>query len=101
MSAVADVDDRYSRQILFPGIGTAGQARLAASCVAVVGCGATGAAVASMLARAGIGTLRIIHRDYVELSNLQRQSLFDESDAAASMPKAPAAARKLRPLNSS
>jgi len=63
--------------------------------VAIVGCGATGSAAAALLARAGIGELVIIDRDYVEASNLQRQSLFDESDAAESLPKAVAAARKI------
>lgn len=92
--------DRYSRQVLFPGIGAAGQARLKESSVAVVGCGATGTCVASLLARAGVGTMRIIDRDYVEPSNLQRQTLFDEADAAESLPKAVAAARKIAAFNS-
>ena len=94
------LEDRYSRQILFRGIGPDGQRRLAAARVAIVGCGATGSALASLLARAGIGSLRIIDRDYVEPSNLQRQSLFDETDAAESVPKAIAAARKIAALNS-
>ena len=93
-------EERYSRQILFRGIGAEGQLRLAAGRVAIVGCGATGSAVASLLARAGVGTLRIIDRDYVEASNLQRQSLFDERDAAESLPKAVAAARKIAAFNS-
>ena len=93
-------EERYSRQILFQGIGADGQHRLAASRAAVVGCGATGSALASLLARAGVGMLRIIDRDYVEPSNLQRQSLFDESDAAESLPKAVAAARKIAAFNS-
>jgi molybdopterin-synthase adenylyltransferase len=93
-------EDRYSRQILFRGIGAGGQHRLAEARVAIVGCGATGSALASLLARAGIGTLRIIDRDYVEPSNLQRQSLFDENDAAESLPKAVAAARKIAAFNS-
>jgi adenylyltransferase/sulfurtransferase len=93
-------DQRYSRQVLFPGIGLDGQRRLAAARVAVVGCGATGSALAGLLARAGVGWLRIIDRDYVEPSNLQRQSLFDESDAAESLPKAIAAARKIAAFNS-
>src|SRR5256885_9308618 len=92
-------DQRYSRQLLFSGIGTEGQRRLAIARVAIVGCGATGSALASLLARAGVGTIRIIDRDYVELSNLQRQSLFDESDAAESLPKRTAAARKQLALN--
>lgn len=93
-------DDRYSRQVLFRGIGTEGQRKLAAARVAIVGCGATGSALAGLLARAGVGTLRIIDRDYVEPSNLQRQSLFDEKDAAESLPKAIGAARKIAELNS-
>jgi adenylyltransferase/sulfurtransferase len=92
--------DRYSRQVLFHGIGPEGQRRLAQSRVAIVGCGATGSAMAGLLARAGAGTLRIIDRDYVEPSNLQRQSLFDEADAAESLPKAVAAARKIAQFNS-
>jgi molybdopterin/thiamine biosynthesis adenylyltransferase len=93
-------EERYSRQILFPGIGAQGQQRLAEARVAIVGCGATGSTIAGLLARAGVGTLRIIDRDYVEASNLQRQALFDEADAAASLPKAIAAARKLAASNS-
>ena len=92
--------ERYSRQILFRGIGEEGQRKLAAAHVAIIGCGATGSALAGLLARAGVGTLRIIDRDYVEPSNLQRQSLFDESDAAESLPKAIAAARKIAAFNS-
>ena len=94
------LDTRYSRQILFRGIGEEGQRKLAAARVALVGCGATGSALAGLLARAGIGQLRIIDRDYVEPSNLQRQSLFDEADAAESLPKAIAAARKIATFNS-
>jgi molybdopterin/thiamine biosynthesis adenylyltransferase len=93
-------EERYSRQVLFRGIGAEGQRRLAAARVTVVGCGATGSALASLLARAGVGSLRIIDRDYVEPSNLQRQSLFDENDAAESVPKAIAAARKIAAFNS-
>lgn len=93
-------EERYSRQILFPGIGEEGQRRLAEARVAIVGCGATGSVLAGLLARAGVGSLRIIDRDYVEASNLQRQGLFDEADAAASLPKAIAAARKLAACNS-
>jgi adenylyltransferase/sulfurtransferase len=94
------MDDRYSRQMLFAGIGAPGQQLLAHARVAVIGCGATGSATAAMLARAGVGSIRIIDRDYVESSNLQRQSLFDEADAAASLPKAIAAARKIAAFNS-
>lgn len=93
-------EERYSRQILFGGIGAEGQERLTAGRVAIVGCGATGSAIASLLARAGVGRLRVIDRDYVEESNLQRQTLFDERDAAESLPKAIAAARKIAAFNS-
>jgi adenylyltransferase/sulfurtransferase len=93
--------DRYSRQALFSGIGTSGQRRLASAHVAIAGCGATGAAAASLLARAGVGTLTLIDRDFVETSNLQRQILFDEADAAAALPKAEAARRKIALFNSS
>lgn len=93
-------EDRYSRQVLFPGIGAQGQARLLQGRMAIVGCGATGACVSGLLARAGVGHLVIIDRDYVEPSNLQRQSLFDEADAAESLPKAVAAARKIAAFNS-
>jgi molybdopterin/thiamine biosynthesis adenylyltransferase len=93
-------DERYSRQILFRGVGAEGQKRLAMAQVAVVGCGATGSAVASLLARSGVGSIRIIDRDYVEPSNLQRQTLFDESDAKESLPKAIAAARRIAAFNS-
>ena len=95
-----DFSNRYSRQILFRGIGEEGQRKLAAARVAIIGCGATGSALAGLLSRAGIGTLRIIDRDYVEPSNLQRQSLFDEADAAESLPKAIAASRKISGFNS-
>jgi molybdopterin-synthase adenylyltransferase len=93
--------EKYSRQILFAGIGEKGQEKLLASKVVIVGCGAIGAASASLLARAGIGIIRIIDRDFVEASNLQRQTLFDEADAVAALPKAIAAERKLRSINSS
>jgi molybdopterin/thiamine biosynthesis adenylyltransferase len=93
-------DERYSRQVLFRGIGIAGQRRLTAARITIAGCGATGSARAFLLARAGVGAIRVIDRDYVETSNLQRQSLFDEADAAQSMPKAMAAARKIAAFNS-
>jgi adenylyltransferase/sulfurtransferase len=93
-------NERYSRQILFRGVGVEGQKRLEAARVVVVGCGATGSAVASLLARSGVGTIRIVDRDYVEPSNLQRQTLFDESDARESLPKAIAAARRIAAFNS-
>jgi adenylyltransferase/sulfurtransferase len=86
--------------VLFDGIGVEGQAKLAASRVAIVGCGATGSSVVGLLARAGVGFIRVIDRDYVEPSNLQRQTLFDEHDAAESMPKALAATKKIAAVNS-
>lgn len=95
-----EMDDRYSRQVLFREIGADGQKKLLQSRVVIVGCGATGSALASLLARSGIGTLRILDRDYVETSNLQRQSLFDEEDARESVPKAIAAARQIARFNS-
>ena len=94
------MDDRYSRQILFSGIGEEGQRRLTAARVLIVGCGALGSAHAESLARAGIGHLRIVDRDFVEPSNLQRQTMFTESDAEKRLPKAIAAANHLRQINS-
>jgi adenylyltransferase/sulfurtransferase len=91
---------RYSRQALFSGIGEAGQGKLLESRVAIVGCGALGTQQASMLARAGIGDLLIIDRDFVEDSNLQRQTLFSEQDAAERLPKAVAAEAHLKQANS-
>jgi len=93
--------DRYSRQIRFREMGEEGQIRLSQARVAIVGCGALGSAQAELLARAGVGFLRVIDRDYVEWSNLQRQMLFDEKDAEAGLPKAAAAARRLKSVNSS
>jgi molybdopterin-synthase adenylyltransferase len=93
-------DSRYSRQVRFLPWGVGGQARLAASRVAIVGCGALGTVQAEILIRAGVGTLRIIDRDIVELSNLQRQFLFSEADAEEGTPKAVAAARRLAQINS-
>ncbi len=95
-----DERDRYSRQIRFDGIGEDGQERLLAATVAVVGCGALGSFQAGALARAGCGRLILIDRDYVELSNLQRQWLFNEEDAREGLPKAIAAARHLAGVNS-
>ena len=92
--------EKYSRQVLFAGIGEQGQQRLLASSAVIVGCGAIGAAAANLLVRAGVGKLRIVDRDFVEPSNLQRQTLFDEADAIAALPKAIAAERKLRSVNS-
>jgi len=98
--SLAAVPERYSRQARFWGVGAAGQARLGAARVAVIGCGALGAAAIDLLARAGVGQLVIVDRDYVELSNLQRQVLYDEADAAARLPKAVAAANAVRRINS-
>ncbi|MDR5726052.1 MAG: ThiF family adenylyltransferase [Terriglobia bacterium] len=98
--AFTSLQDRYSRQTLFAGIGEQGQQKLFASHVAIVGCGATGAAVAGLLARAGVGTLTLVDRDYVEWSNLQRQVLFQEEDAAEGLPKAEAACRRIAEFNS-
>ena len=95
-----ELEERYSRQILFGGIGPEGQQKLRSASAVLVGCGATGSALVSLLARAGVGRIRIIDRDYVEASNLQRQSLFDEADASESLPKAVAAARKISSFNS-
>src|ERR1044071_3551868 len=92
--------ERYSRQILFQGIGERGQEALLRSHAAVVGCGALGSFHAAALARAGAGRLTIIDRDYVETSNLQRQWLFDERDAADALPKAAAAQRHITAINS-
>lgn len=91
---------KYSRQVLFAGIGEAGQRRLGESRVALIGCGALGTAQADALVRAGVGFLRLIDRDFVEENNLQRQMLFDEADAREALPKAVAAERKSRQINS-
>ena len=95
------LQEKYSRQILFAGIGDEGQQRLLASSAVIVGCGAIGAAAAGLLVRAGVGRIRILDRDFVEPSNLQRQTLFDEDDARSALPKAVAAERKLRAINNS
>ncbi len=92
--------EKYSRQILFAGIGEAGQERLLGARAVLVGCGALGTVAGNLLVRAGVGRLRIIDRDFVEPSNLQRQTLFDEADARAALPKAVAAERRLRAINS-
>jgi len=92
---------RYSRQIQFPGIGEAGQEALLRSRAAIVGCGALGSFHAAALARAGCGHITIVDRDFIEPSNLHRQWLFEEDDAAESMPKAAAAERRIRRINSS
>ncbi len=98
--ANADSLARYSRQVRFAPLGETGQRKLLLSRVLVCGCGALGSAIASTLVRAGVGHVRIVDRDFLELSNLQRQALYDEADVAAGLPKAIAAARKLRAINS-
>lgn len=92
--------ERYAAQVRFEGIGEEGQRRIGRSCALLVGCGALGSVLATTLARAGVGRLRICDRDDIEVPNLQRQILFDESDIAEGLPKAEAAARKLRRANS-
>ncbi len=94
------MNERYSRQILFPGIGSEGQEKLLNSSVLLAGCGALGASHAETLARAGVGKLRIVDRDFVEFTNLQRQVLFTEADAAERQPKAIAAKKRLAEINS-
>ncbi|MCP4247994.1 MAG: thiazole biosynthesis adenylyltransferase ThiF [bacterium] len=96
----ADPPERYSRQVLFDRIGAKGQRRLMGGRVTLVGCGALGTALAETLVRAGVGLVRICDRDFIEINNLQRQTLFDESDIAAGLPKAEAAKAKLGRINS-
>ncbi len=100
MSMKENQEDRYARQAVFGPVGPAGQQRLSASKVLLIGCGALGSHLAETLVRAGVGELTLIDRDFVELTNLQRQSLFDEADVEANLPKAEAAARHLRRINS-
>jgi adenylyltransferase/sulfurtransferase len=94
------MNERYSRQILFPDIGKSGQEKLLSSRVLVVGCGALGCSHAETLTRAGVGFLKIVDRDFVEFSNLQRQTLFSEADATEKLPKAIAAKNRLTKINS-
>ena len=91
---------RYARQIIYPGIGESGQRALLAADVTLIGVGATGSVLANHLARTGVGHLRLVDRDFVELNNLQRQLVYDEDDVAQVLPKAVAIARKLRRINS-
>ena len=91
---------RYHRQMLLPGFGAEGQRKLLDSTALVLGCGALGTVSANMLARAGVGHLVIVDRDFIELTNLQRQVLFDEQDVADAIPKAEAAKRKIARINS-
>lgn len=100
MNSATDSLDRYARQIRYQNLGEEGQRKLLASRVLICGCGALGTVLASTLARAGVGHLRIVDRDFVETNNLQRQVLFDEQDVADQLPKAIAAANKLRRINS-
>lgn len=97
---MSEVPHRYRKQILFDPIGVEGQRRICASRALVVGCGALGSVIADQLVRAGVGTVRIVDRDFVEITNLQRQVLYDEQDIADGLPKAIAAERKLRRINS-
>jgi molybdopterin/thiamine biosynthesis adenylyltransferase len=99
-TVIHPLDQKYSRQMLFAPLGRDGQDRLSCSSAVLVGCGAIGAAAANLLVRAGIGRLRILDRDFVEVSNLQRQSLFNEADARDALPKAAAAEKNLRSINS-
>src|SRR5215218_125987 len=92
--------ERYSRQMRFYGVAPEGQQKLVASRVTLCGCGALGTVLANALVRAGVGHVRIVDRDFIETHNLQRQILFDEKDVADNLPKAEAAARKLRVVNS-
>src|SRR3954470_12901453 len=94
------MNERYSRQILFDGIGEAGQRRLLDSRAVIIGCGALGTAQAEALARAGIRRLRIVDRDFVEASNLQRQTMFTENDAMERLPKSVACVNHLALINS-
>src|SRR3954453_20182057 len=94
------MNEGFSRQILFCEIGREGQEKLLVSRVLIVGCGALGASHAEMLSRAGVGKLRIVDRDFVEFTNLQRQTLFKESDATERMPKAVAAKARIAEINS-
>jgi len=99
VTALASLTDRYHRQVLLPQVGLEGQRRLRASRVCIIGLGALGTHVADHLARAGVGLLRLVDRDVPELTNLQRQSLFEEADVEEATPKAIAAARRLRAVN--
>jgi adenylyltransferase/sulfurtransferase len=99
-AGLTERDGRYSRQTRFAGVGVEGQRKLGASSVLIVGCGAMGSALANNLVRAGVGHVRLVDRDFVELNNLQRQTLYDEADAEAAAPKAVAAARRLGLVNS-
>src|SRR4051812_43807289 len=94
------MDERYSRQVLFPGIGKEGQDKIRSKHVLMIGAGALGSGNGEVLTRAGVGRLTIVDRDYVEASNLQRQQLYTEDDVAEKLPKAAAAAKRLKAINS-
>ena len=94
------MQDRYSRQIFFPEIGESGQRKLAGSSIVIIGCGALGCVQSSIMVRAGIGRVCVIDRDFIEYHNLQRQLLYDEYDIADQLPKAIAAERHLKRINS-
>ena len=98
---MASINDRYARQRVLPEIGSGGQEKLLNASIVIIGCGALGSVQAQLLARAGVGRIRIVDRDVLEMNNLQRQVIFNEEDVAAGLPKAEAAARKLRKINSS
>src|SRR3954469_4956195 len=100
MVMMSPAESRYSRQARFAKLGEDGQARIRAASVAIVGCGALGTVQAELLTRAGVGRLRLIDRDFVEWSNLQRQVLYSAADAAEALPKAVAAAKRLAQVNS-
>ena len=101
MRKASAMNDRYSRQALFPKIGEEGQKQLGNSLVVIIGCGALGTVIATALVRAGVGKVRIIDRDFIEYHNLQRQLIFDEDDVKNQLPKAIAAERHLKKVNSS
>ncbi|HSP21918.1 MAG TPA: ThiF family adenylyltransferase [Planococcus sp. (in: firmicutes)] len=92
------MEERYSRQTLFKPIGTNGQALIQDAVVTIIGCGALGSAIAESMARAGVGEIHLVDRDYVEFSNLQRQQLFTEEDAEAMTPKVVAAQKRLKAI---
>lgn len=94
------MENRYSRQVLFQALGTAGQKKISSSSIAIIGCGALGSAIAETLTRAGVGEIHLVDRDYVELSNLQRQQLFTEEDAEQMTPKVVAAEKRLKAIRS-
>src|SRR4051794_10909217 len=101
MNTQPDSYERYSRQMLFGPIGANGQEQLMKSSILIVGMGALGTVLANHMVRAGVGYIRFVDRDYVELTNLQRQMLYDEEDVKQALPKVVAAERKLQRINSS